>query len=441
MSALPMSGRLLVIGAARSGLAALRLAHARGYEVFLRDDLLDEPTLRLRLDGTPAHVLEDAVLPEGLALVVPSPVVPPSHPLVAEALRRGIPVHSEPDFARAWFQGQVLAVTGSNGKTTTTLLAESVLRAAGIRAIACGNVGHPFSLVALEAEQPEWAVVELSSYQLELSSHLRARLALLLNISEDHLARHGSMEAYVAAKWRLAGQLTPDGALVVNGDDPLLIAHARAFAGRQLRFAHDGDAVVDARGLWLKSGTAPVIAAGAARLIGAHNLENMAAVLLAALDMGLDRETVCHALLDFAPVEHRIETVRERLGVRWINDSKATNVDSTAKALAGFAPDSVILLAGGEAKTADYQAVDALVRRHARQLITYGKDGPVIASWFRHALPVNEVEDLAAAVQLADALAQPGDAVLLSPMCASFDQFANYEARGHRFKELVAALA
>lgn len=439
MSPLPRSGRLLVIGAARSGLAAAKLAVARGYQVFLRDDMLDMSLLRERLEGLPVQLLECAELPGNLALVVPSPVIPPSHPLVAEALRQGIPVHSEPDFARSWFQGQVLAVTGSNGKTTTTLLAEAVLKASGLDAVACGNVGHPFSLVALAEPQPAWAVVELSSYMLELSHQLQVRAALLLNMSEDHLARHGSMEAYLEAKWRLARQVTPDGCLVWNEGDPLLRAKAAQGLPRALAFGPRGQARVDEAGLWLDGGQ-PFIATGEARLMGAHNLENMAAVLLAALDLGLERQCVRQALLDFAPVEHRIETVRERHGVRWINDSKATNVDSTAKALAGFPPASVVLLAGGEAKTADYSAIADLMRRHVRQLIVYGKDAAIIGDGFRTSLPVSQVETLAQAVALADSLAREGDAVLLSPMCASFDQFANFEARGRHFKEVVSAL-
>lgn len=440
MSAPPREGRMLVIGAARSGLAAARLAVSRGYQVFLRDDLQAAPALRDRLEDLSVHVLERAELPENLALVVPSPVIPPSHPLVAEALGRGIPVHSEPDFARAWFQGQVLAVTGSNGKTTTTLLAEAVLRAAGHEAVACGNVGHPFSLVALANPQPAWAVVELSSYMLELSHDLRVRAALILNLSEDHLARHGSMEAYLEAKWRLSRQLSTEGCLVWNKDDPLLRAKALEGLPRALAFGRGCPARVDDAGLWL-DGTEPFVTAGSARLIGAHNLENMAAVLLAALDLGLDLQVVRRALLAFTPVEHRIETVRERRGVRWINDSKATNVDSTAKALAGFPPESVILLAGGEAKTNDYSAVDGLLRTHVRHLVVFGRDAALIGAWFKGHVPVSQVETLRQAVELAEALSREGDAVLLSPMCASFDQFANFEARGRHFKELVDALS
>jgi UDP-N-acetylmuramoylalanine--D-glutamate ligase len=442
----PRQGRLLVVGAARSGLAAARLAAARGYEVLLRDDLLDAVELRRRLGDVPAEILTESALPADLDLVVPSPVIPPSHPLVAEALARGVPVHSEPDFARAWFHGRVLAVTGSNGKTTTTLLAEAVLRACGLSATACGNVGHPFSLVALEDPQPEWAVLEISSYQLEFSHDLRARCALLLNLSEDHLARHGSMEGYLEAKWRLTRQLEPDGCLVLNGGDPWLAPRIPALTGRVLCFAAGvaADAVVDERGLWLDHDRAPFLAAGEPRLVGAHNLENLAAVLLAARDLGLDLDCVRQAMRDFAPVEHRIETVRERGGVRWVNDSKATNVDSTAKALAGFAPGSVILLAGGEAKTGDYSALAGLAARHLRHLVVFGRDGGLIGGWFETHRPghppVTRVDDLPGAIAVADSLARPGEVVLLSPMCASFDQFANYEERGRRFKEWVLAL-
>ena len=443
-SDVPRAGRLLIIGAARSGLAAAALAVARGYEVLLRDDILPADEVGRRLDGLPVGILAESRLPEDLALVVPSPVIPPSHALVTQALSQGVPVRSEPDFARAWFRGQVLAVTGSNGKTTTTLLAEAVLRAAGLRAVACGNVGHPLSLVALEDPQSEWAVLEVSSYQLELSRDLGVRAALLLNVSEDHLARHGSMRGYLDAKWRLAEQVTADGCVVLNGGDPLLAPRALDLAGRVLRFAstsRDAQAWVDDAGLWLAAHPAsPIVRAGEARLVGAHNLENMAAVLLAALDLGLDLECVRQAMLTFAPVEHRIETVRERGGVRWINDSKATNVDSTAKALAGFAPASVLLLAGGEAKTADYSALHELVLSRVRMLVTFGRDGGVIADWFEGAVPVLRAPDLATAVELAGALATSGDVVLLSPMCASFDQFANFEERGRCFKELVLLL-
>lgn len=439
-----MTGRLLIIGVARSGLAAARLGLARGHEVLLHDDLLSLEQMGGKLAGLPVAVHLGNDLPSDLTLVVPSPVIPPSHPLVAEALRRGLPVQSEPDFARTWFAGEVLAVTGSNGKTTTTLLAAAVLQACGCRAEACGNVGHPLSLVALEEPPPDWAVLEASSYQLELSRDLRVRAALLLNLSEDHLARHGSMEGYLAAKWRLAEQVAEDGCVVVNADDPLLAPRADSLSCRVHRFSAGGRtaaARVDERGLWLEEWPGGLfIEAGAPRLIGAHNLENMAAVLLAARDLGLDLATVRQAMLDFSPVEHRIEIVRTRRGVRWINDSKATNVDSTAKALVGFAPGSVILLAGGEAKTDDYSTVEGLVRERVRELVVFGRDGGIIGDWFADKLAVHREDNLAGAVARAAALSRPGDVVLLSPMCASFDQFVNFEERGRRFRDLVCAL-
>lgn len=442
--AVPRGGHLLIIGAARSGLAAARLGVARDYRVSLRDDHLAPQELAERLDGLPVEIVRESSLPADVDLLVPSPVIPPRHPLVARALELGIPVHSEPDFARAWFRGSVLAVSGSNGKTTTTLLAEAVLRACGLTATACGNVGHPFSLVALRADQPAWAVLEISSYQLELSCCLQARCGLLLNISEDHLARHGDMEGYLEAKWRLTTQLTPDGCLVVNGGDPLLAPRAWNLGCRVRAFRTGpgpAEAHVDEAGLWLAGQDGgPFIRAGEPRLIGAHNLENLAAVLLAARDLELDLATVRRAMLDFAPVEHRIETVAERAGVRWINDSKATNADSTAKALAGFPPGGVILLAGGEAKTDEYRAVEELVLRHVRELVVFGRDGGIIGDWFQGKLPVHRVEGLESAVELAAGLARSGDVVLLSPMCASFDQFANFEERGSRFRDWVRAL-
>lgn len=436
----PETGELLVLGAARSGLAACALARAKGWSVALADDRPLSAEAARRLDELGVRHAPADRLPADCALLVPSPGVPLSHPLPAAARERGLPVASEVDLARAHFRGRVFGVTGSNGKTTCTLLAAALLQAAGQRARACGNVGLPFSTVALEDPAPDWAVVELSSYQLETSAALAPDAALLLNLSADHLERHGSLEAYFAAKLRLPRMLRAGGTFVTHGDQPWPRAAAEAFAGPTALYGRGPglDARIDGTGLQLDDQPRrPFVARGKPRLPGDHNLENLAAVLLGLRAAGIDPEAVRGAALAFAPVEHRIETVAAAGGVAWVNDSKATNPDSTRVALEGFADGTVLLLAGGQAKTGDYSSIAPLLRRKVRWLATFGRDGGAIADWFGGDPETARRTTLEEAVAAAAAAARPGDTVLLSPMCASWDQFRDYEDRGRAFVALA----
>ena len=442
-----MTKALLIIGAARSGLAAAALARTQGWQVWITDDRRGEEELAADINPLGLHYCEPGRLPAEVSLVVLSPVIKPAHPLVQQALAARVPVESEVDFASRYFQGCVFAITGSNGKTTCTMLAEAVLREAGFDARACGNMGYPFSRLVLEHPECQWAVAELSSYQLEMSAGLRVRAALLLNLSEDHLERHGSMHAYLAAKLRLVGMLEADGALVVNGDDDAImegVSHLDcaplAFSATHTAAIHlDGDTIRFplAKSEDLLEGQRP-------KLRGRHNLQNIMAVALGAWQNGVPLDVIRRAVLDFAPVEHRIEPVAVLRGVEWINDSKATNVDSTKHALRCFPDRRVVLMAGGEAKTDDYSEVAVEVADKVRVLVAFGKDGKIIADWFAmHGngdLQIERCDTMADAIARARDTAAEGDYALLSPMCASFDQFKNFEERGTRFKEYVLRL-
>lgn len=435
---------LLIIGAARSGLAAAELARAEGANVLLHDDgiVSNEAHEVINRIGAGRHAGDN--LPANVTELVLSPVIRLGHPLVEEARRRGLPVQSEVEFARARFRGKVLGVTGSNGKTTTTLLAECALRGAGMKVRACGNIGLPLSRVLLEADTPDWVALELSSYQLEHSSRLDLDAALLLNISTDHLERHGNLQAYLDAKLKLVTQLKPGGVLVSNADDTLLQTALKPFKRPALRFgsASECDALVDREGIRLSTqGSGYWLEARDCRLRGRHNLQNMAAVALAVQGLGLLSEQVRTALCAMSPVEHRIEPVATVGGVAWINDSKGTNVAATATALEGMPPGRVLLLAGGQSKPGEFSAVRDLVESRVRRLICYGRDGARIAHAFRELQDPVVVQGLAEAVKLAALEAREGDVVLLSPMCASFDQFNSYEERGTCFKQLVLDLA
>ncbi len=430
---------LLILGAARSGLAAARLALRKDWQVNVCDRSESEVVIKA-VEATGANFQPEGSLPRDCDTLVISPVIRPDHSMVLEAINRQIPVLSEVDFARSCFDGEVYGITGSNGKTTTTMLTEAAFRATGKSCVACGNIGIPFSAVAMMEPQPEVAVLELSSYQLEQSHQLSLDGACLLNLSEDHLERHGSLQGYLNAKLRIADQLKPGAPLVANADDNWLRPALRSSALPWLSFgrAPECDAAICDTSFMLASQPGEAwISVADCKLKGRHNLENMAAVALLMLALGHDPLVIRQALSAMPAPEHRIEELDPLRGVRFINDSKGTNVDATARALESMPEGRVLLLAGGVSKTQDYRTVHQLLESRVKGLLCYGRDGASIAGALSSVAPSQTFETMDEAFWAALKQAEADDIILLSPMCASFDQFSDFEARGRHFKQLV----
>ncbi len=428
--------RVLVIGLGLSGRSAAAFCAARGARVLAVDERADlEPPalpagVELRLGGA----IPD---PADFDLVVPSPGVPP------ERYRAGARrVWGDVELAARCLAVPLVAVTGTNGKSTTVRLVEAMLRAAGLRARAAGNVGEP--ALDLVGQPLDVAVLEVSSFQLETVESFRPHVAVLLNVTEDHLDRHGSLEAYAAIKARIFARQEPSDHAVVNGDDPIALGASEAGRGRRwlFRAAHPVE-----RGGWWDAG-ALVLADGAERRrlspgdgpAASHvGRENLLAALLAARAAGADPERALGGLLGFAPLAHRLEPVAERAGVLWIDDSKATNPGATARALAGQS-GPVLWIAGGRDKGLGFDALVEPAAGRVRQALLIGEAAEKLAAALRPRIPVEIVDHLDAAVARAAALARPGEVVLLSPACASLDQFASFEERGERFRAAVEAL-
>lgn len=421
-------GPWLVVGLARSGIAAMRLLRRLGQDVVGVDsgrpkDLPPELAVRLGGDGLEAL--------EGVRAVVKSPGVPRQAPVVQAALERGLPVIGELELAWRCLPNPWYAVTGTNGKTTTVELLGAILRAAGAPVAVAGNVGRPLS--ALVGELPESApiVCEASSFQLEDTEAFAPEAAVLLNIEPDHLDRHGTFEAYREAKLRLFAHQRPGDVAVL----PVGFGDVGGDATR-IRFGPGGELDDRAGHLWWQD--VPLLAYDDLRIRGAHNRANAAAAAAVALARGVPVDAVREALRTFPGVEHRLEQVGSVDGVQFVNDSKATNVASTLVALRAMADDGqegVHLILGGVGKAQDFRPLREPAGRLAGVWLI-GEDGPLIGEAIGGGTVVDDLET--AVARAADA-ARPGDVVLLSPACASFDQFPNFEARGRRFKELVAA--
>ncbi len=397
--------RVVVLGLARSGMAAAAALERRGVEVVRVDRKLGPD--------------DDAALLDGAGLLVKSPGVPGEHALVAEAGRRGVPVWSEVELGfRLLAPRPFVAVTGTNGKTTTTELLGAIFRAAGLPVEVAGNVGRALTSVDPEATAPEaWVVCETSSFQLEDVESFRPRIAVLLNLEPDHLDRHGTLAAYRTAKLRIfAAQGPADVAVVPRG------FAAVPGEGRRSEFAATDALPAE-----------PLIP-------GAHNRENAAAATAAARAAGIPDSAIAEALLTFPGVQHRLEPVRELAGVRYVNDSKATNTAAARRALAAFAAPLLVIL-GGSLKGESFDELAADTRGRARAIYLIGEATEELAAALDRAGATYErAGTLAVAVAHAAAAARPGDVVLLSPACASFDQFDNFEHRGEEYRRLVSNL-
>jgi UDP-N-acetylmuramoylalanine--D-glutamate ligase len=448
MSAFTVRGkRVVVVGGAASGVAAARLLVERGAAVTVTD-------LRPALD----HAVELAALgvslslgshPERLLtesdLVVLSPGVPAEQPSVAAARAAGVPVIGEVELASRWLRGRLVAITGTKGKSTTTALTGRILEAAGVRALVGGNIGTPLASQVAASTAETVHVVEVSSFQLETTDSFHPWIAALLNLSADHLDRHASVEEYAAAKARIFARQTERDVAVANADDARALAMAGAGRARVVRFSRDAriDEGVTLADGWIvdrgDGGDTRLVKASDVRLIGPHLLADVLAAAAIARVVGASPVAVAAAVTSFTGLEHAMELVGEIRGIRFVNDSKATNIDSARQAIETFGPGLVVIM-GGRFKGGDLRLLRPVLASRRASVVAIGEAAPLMEEAFDGAAAVRTAGSMAEAVRMAMAAAAPGGSVLLAPACASFDMFENYAARGRAFKAEVAAL-
>jgi UDP-N-acetylmuramoylalanine--D-glutamate ligase len=441
--------KVLVVGLARTGIATALFCAERGARVTAtearREEEIEETAAKLRAAGVTLEL--GGHRPETFAeqdLIVPSPGVPPMMPALAAARAIGVPVWSEIELAWRFLRGRLICITGSNGKTTTTSLIGHILETAGLPVQIAGNIGTPLISRVDISSDASFTVVEASSFQLESISAFRPDIAVLLNVTPDHLDRHGSIEAYGRAKARLFENQTEEDAAVINADDA--VAPQYAPAGPRVFWFSRVKRV--ASGCYLRGDEIVFRCDGAETVLlerkdiglrGSHNLENVLAAAAATRLAGAEPAAIAEGVRAFAGVEHRIEYVATISGVEYFNDSKATNVDATLKALDAF-PGNVLVILGGKDKGSDYRILRQALRSHARMALLIGSAADKIEAELAGVIPVERAGTMARAVEIASRHARPGDIVLLAPACASFDQFENYEHRGRVFKQLVREL-
>ena len=451
---LKLDGRkALVIGAARSGIASARFLTGRGATVALNDrtplNEWSQAALDLKtegvglIEGDPPSWLLDQI-----DLLVVSPGVPTKAIPIRYAERRGVEVIGEIELASRFLRGRIVAITGTNGKTTTTTLIGQMLKDGGLKVQVGGNIGTAMISMVDSSREDGWNVVELSSFQLETIVDFHPTVAAVLNVTPNHMDRYESLMDYAAAKHRIFTNQTAGDVAILNADDEIVSSWASGLRAHVVQFSVQrelGDGML-LRGRDLVSKTADaervVMTRDDLRLRGTHNVENVLAAVAAGLACGVAPESLRETVRNFYPVEHRLEEVAEINGVRFFNDSKATSVDATIKALEAFADDAgkIVLILGGLGKEAPYAPLAQLVKERVRKMILIGKDAPTIEKELGSLTPFERATTMADAVQRGFNAARSGDTVLLAPACASFDMFESFEHRGRVFKEEVSSL-
>jgi len=439
--------RVTVVGAARSGIAAAELLARRGAVVTLSEARSDVPEteplvplgVRLELGGHQAATFTDA------DLVVLSPGVPPETAAVQAARARGIPVIAEIELASRWLQGRMIAITGTKGKSTTTALTGRMLEAAGFKVTVGGNIGAPLSAQVSQSTPDTFHVVETSSFQLEQIDTFHPWIAVMLNFSPDHLDRHPTVESYAAAKARIFENQDARDFAVINADDPAVLELARRGRAAARLFARSGSIdrgtvvedgwIVDRR----RDATSRLVPLAAIHLLGPHLVNDVMAAATVGAIAGAAPAAMTAAVDGFRGLEHAMELVGERQGVRFVNDSKATNVESALRSIESFDRDLVAII-GGKFKGGDLRLMREPLRQRARAVVAIGEARPLVAEALADLVPVHEAATLRDAVERAFELAKPSGVVLLAPACASFDMFRDYADRGRQFKEEVGRL-
>jgi UDP-N-acetylmuramoylalanine--D-glutamate ligase len=414
-----------------SGAAAVKLLLRKGAIVRAVDEKRMGEVEGVMIEPQTEAVFRDA------ELVVLSPGVPADLDLLAPVRTRGVPVIGELELAAPYLEGRNIGITGTNGKTTTTALTGHILRESGIACQVGGNIGTPPAAMVETSRPNQWNVLELSSFQLETIETFRAPIAVCLNVTQNHLDRHHTFESYVDAKARLFETQGPDDLAILNADDPVCASFATRTPAKTEWF--------NASSTFLKGDVIHLKGSGLLnvhdlRLRGRHNYENVMAAALIAESVGATPEQIAGAASTFAPVEHRLEFVRTLAGVGYYNDSKATSVDATLKAIGAF-DGGLWLILGGKDKDSDYTVLREPLRAKARAALLIGAAAPKIAKHLGDSVSIIQCGTLAAAIDRASRSAIAGETVLLAPACSSFDQFDNFEQRGRVFKQLVNALA
>jgi UDP-N-acetylmuramoylalanine--D-glutamate ligase len=438
--------RVVVVGAARSGVAAAELLHRRGGRVLLtesRHTFAEAPLLRkmgveLELGGHHSATLA------GADLIVTSPGVPLDQPVFDDARRRGVEIIGELELASRWLRGRVIAVTGTKGKSTTTTLIGRMLTADGRRVLVGGNIGVPLSAQVDASTADIVHVVEASSFQLESTTTFKPWIALWLNFAADHLDRHPTVDTYAAAKARVFANQTSSDWAVVNADDPVVTAHSAGTAAHKVWFSPSADLaegfVVDRDWIVRRTsvGVEQLVPVAAVELTGRHMLGNVVAATAVAAVAGVAPAAMSEALHGFRGLEHVMEPAGEVAGVRFVNDSKATNVEAAHRSIESF--DRVVAIVGGRFKGGDLRELREAMRARGRAVVAIGEAAPRVREALADVVPLTEAASMRDAVEQAYAAASRGDVVLLAPACSSFDWFRDYAERGRVFKDEVRRL-
>jgi UDP-N-acetylmuramoylalanine--D-glutamate ligase len=449
---LSVSGkRVLVVGLGKSGVASALFLQQQGAKVTVSDSKQED-----QLRNEIPVLLDKGITVESGGhgertfrqqdLIVISPGVPVNTPVLEPARKLRIPIIGEVELATRYLKGQLVAITGSNGKTTTTALAGEVVKAGGFATLVGGNIGTPVISLVGESSDTSYAVLEISSFQLETIEQFHAKVAVVLNVTPDHLDRHGTFQAYWEAKRRIFENQTAEDFAVLNADDPEAAKMANGLKSQIRWFSRKKEvepgAFVRGNQILYKDvrGEREIMSQGDMQLKGAHNVENVLAAVAIGSILGIAPAKIRDAVRNFKAVEHRLEFVASVNGVDYYNDSKATNVDATIKALESF-PRNIHIILGGKDKGSDYTVLKALLAERVKRVYTIGAAAEKIESHLGDVVPLTRAVTLDNAVRKAAEAASPGDVVVLAPACASFDQFTSYEHRGKVFKDLVQQLA
>lgn len=446
--------KVTIVGAARSGIAAAKLLKKKGFEVFLSDagDIsgIDHEILEnIRNYGIEHEFGAHSDKVYDADVVVVSPGVPQNSKVIQNSLEKGIEVVSEIEAASWYCKGKVIAITGTNGKTTTTTLIGEIFKDAGYKTFVCGNIGIAFSDIVEQTDESSIVVLETSSFQLDNIRKFKPFIAIMLNVTPDHLDRYESFEKYLESKMRIAENQNESDYFVFNYDDELVRNSSKSVHSNRTAFSlTDAVKKETQEGAYLNNldlvyyyymGEENVIDTQKLIIKGEHNVYNAMASVISAKIFGIEKEYIKKTLENFKGVEHRLEYVKELDGVKYYNDSKATNVNSVWYALKGF-NEPLVLILGGKDKGNDYSQIEKEVKQHVKHIIAIGDSKQKVYDYFKDILPVTVAADMEDAVIKARQNAISNDVVLLSPACASFDMFDNYEHRGRVFKDIVNSL-